>query len=95
MVFVQPPAAVAGKPAPSKPGDPVSMPKRLALVRDLGRLAPADWSTLVSGIQGAAAHISRQGTVAEQVAELIRWAESPTGPRLAAIEEALKTLQNP
>ena len=95
MIFVQPPAAAAGKPAPSKPGDPVSMPKRLALVRDLGRLAPADWSILVSGIECAAAHISRQGTVAEQVAELIRWAESPTGPGLAAIEEAFKTLQNP
>ena len=26
MIFVQPPAAAAGKPAPSKPGDPVSMP---------------------------------------------------------------------
>ena len=68
------------------------MPKRLALVRDLSRLAPPDWSTLVSGIEGAGAHISRQGTVAEQVAELIRWAESPTGPGLAAIEEAFKIL---
>jgi len=92
IIFVQPPAAAAGKPAPSKPGDPVSMPKRVVLVRDLGRLAPADWSTLVSGIEGAGAHISRQGTVAEQVAELIRWAESPTGPGLAAIEEAFKIL---
>jgi hypothetical protein len=36
-------------------------------------------------------HISRQGIVAE----LIRWAEGPTGPGLAAIEEAFKTLQNP
>ena len=92
MIFVQPPATPAGKPAPSQPGDPVSMFKRLALVRDLGQLTPADWSTLVSGIEGAAAHISRQGTVSEQVAELIRWAESPTGPGLAAIEEAFKIL---
>ena len=42
--------------------------------------------------RSAAAHVSRHGTVAEQVAELIRWAESPTGPGLAAIEEAFKIL---
>ena len=95
IVFVQPPPAVPGKPDSSKSGNQASTPKRVALVRDLGWLAPADWSTLVSGIEGAGAHISRQGTVAEQVAELIRWAESPTGPGLAAVEEAFKTLQNP
>jgi len=95
MIFVQPPAAAAGKPAPSKPGDPVSMPERLALVRDLSRLAPPDWEFLVTVLEGAAARVSRHGTVPEQAAELIRWAESPTGPGLAAIEEAFKTLQNP
>ena len=67
---------------------------RLALVRDLSRLAPADWSTLVSGIEGAAAHISRHGTVAEQVAELVRWAESTTGPGLKAIEGTFKVLED-
>src|SRR5262249_35708976 len=53
-------------------GDPV----RLALVQQLSRLAPADWATLVTAIKGAGFHISRQGSVAEQVAELIRWSET-------------------
>jgi hypothetical protein len=92
MIFVQPPAAAAGKPAPSEPGDPVSMPKRLALVRDLSRLAPPDWQMLVAVLEGAAARVSRHGTVPEQTAELIRWAEGPTGPGLAAVEEAFKIL---
>ena len=95
MIFVQPPAAAAAKPEPSKPGDQASTPKRVALVRDLSRLAPADWSTLVSGIEGAAAHISRQGTVAEQVAELIRWAESPTGPGSRRSRRPSRVLRNP
>jgi hypothetical protein len=72
-----------------------SMPKRHALVRDLSRLAPPDWEFLVTVLEGAAARVSRHGTVPEQAAELIRWAESPTGPGLAAVEEAFKTLQNP
>ena len=91
IIFVQPPAAAAGKPAASKPGDPVSMPKRLALVRDLSRWPP-DLEILVTAIEGAATRVSRHGTVPEQAAELIRWAEGPTGPGLAAIEEAFKIL---
>lgn len=65
------------------------------MVKDLTALDPADWATLKAAIQGAESHVSRQGTVAEQVAELIRWAESPTGPGLAAVEEALKNLRHP
>jgi hypothetical protein len=95
MVFVQPPAAAAGKPAPSQPGDPVSMPKRRALMRDLSRLAPPDWEVFVATIEGAATNISRQGTIPEKVAELVRWAESTTGPGLAAVEEAFNAFQNP
>ncbi|HKI19014.1 MAG TPA: CHAT domain-containing protein [Isosphaeraceae bacterium] len=68
---------------------------RLTLVRNLSRLAPGDWATFVAAIEGAATHISRQGIVAEQVAELIRWVESPTGPGLAAIEDAFNALQDP
>jgi hypothetical protein len=64
-------------------------------VPDLCALVPADWARLVTMIPGAASHVSRQGTVAEQVAELVRWAESPTGPGLAAVEKAFEELRNP
>ena len=71
------------------------MPKRLKLVMELGRLAPPDWDILVTAIEGAANRLSRRGTIPEQVAELIRWVDSPTGPGLAAIEEALRALRSP
>ena len=51
MMLVQPSAAVAARTRFEQIGQP-SDAQALALVRDLGRLAPADWSTLVSGIEG-------------------------------------------
>jgi hypothetical protein len=62
---------------------------RNTLVDTLERLTPADFQSLVTRIPRAASHVSRQGTVAEHAAELIRWAESPRGCGLRAIEEAL------
>ena len=85
----------AEKPAAKGPGERLGVPARLALVRELSGLAPADWATLVAAIPGAASHVSRHGTVAEQVAELVRWAESSTGPGLVTIEEAVKELRHP
>jgi len=67
---------------------------RTSLVRTLSRLDPSDMATLVTVIEGAA-HVSRHGTVPEQVAELVRWTESPTGPGLDAIREALEDLVGP
>lgn len=68
---------------------------RPTLVQTLNDLTPADFATLIVMIPGAARQVSRQGTVPEQAAELIRWAESSTGPGLAAIEEALRALRSP
>ena len=68
---------------------------RLTLVRTLAGFNPADFAVLITAIPGAAARVGRYGTVPEQAAELIRWAESSTGPRLAAIEEALRALRSP
>ena len=62
---------------------------RTTLVRTLAAFDPADFATLIATIPRAAMHVSRHMTVPEQAAELIRWAESPTGPGLAAIEAAL------
>ena len=76
-------------------GGRTGVSNRLKLVRGLNGLAPPDWATLVTAIPGAASHVSRQGTVAEQVAELVRWAEGSTGPGLAAVEEVLDGLRNP
>ncbi|HKI19013.1 MAG TPA: hypothetical protein VKA15_14090, partial [Isosphaeraceae bacterium] len=62
---------------------------RRTLVRTLAAFDPADFATLIATIPRAAMHVSRHATVPEQAAELIRWAEGPTGPGLAAIEVAL------
>jgi hypothetical protein len=62
---------------------------RATLVRTVSGLSPSDMAQLVMMVEGAASHVSRHGTVPEQAAELIRWAESSTGPGLAAVEEAL------
>jgi hypothetical protein len=86
-------APPAEGPAAQGPAKPVGVPGRLALVRELSNLAPADLAMLLTGIPGASARVSRQGTVPEQVAELVRWAESSTGPGLAAVEEVAKELR--
>ena len=96
LTLIAPPVAAmpgAEKPAAKGPGERLGVPGRLALVRELSGLAPADLATLVAAIPGAATHVSRHGTVPEQAAELIRWAESSTGPGLGAIEEAVKELR--
>jgi hypothetical protein len=48
---------------------------------------------LVAWIPGAAAQISYRGTISEQAAQLIRWAESTVGPGLAAIAQAVEALE--
>jgi hypothetical protein len=98
MVLIAPPVTAmlgAEEPTAKGPRERLGVPSRLALVREVSGLAPADFATLVAAIEGAGSHISRVGTVAEQVAELVRWAESSTGPGLGAIQEAFKELQNP
>jgi len=62
------------------------------LVRDLSGLSPSDWAILVASIEGAAANVSHNLPIPEQVAQLVRWAESPTGPELDAIEKTFKSL---
>jgi hypothetical protein len=51
----------------------------------------------VTALPGAAAYVSRNSTVPEQVAELLRWAEGPTGPGLdqlrAAATQVLPTIR--
>ena len=80
------------KPAPeSVPPYPRS--DRTSLILSMSRLAPSDFATLKALIAEAESHVSRHGTIAEQVAELVRWAESPTGPGLQAIREAVKNFQ--
>jgi hypothetical protein len=68
---------------------------RLTLVKTLTGLDPSDLTTVIALISGAVDHVSRQGTVREQGGELIRWAESSTGPGLEAVEEALRALRTP
>src|SRR5271157_1255524 len=80
-------------PAPSPQRTPAM--DRLTLVKTLTGLDPSDLSTVIALISGARSHVSRQGTVREQAGELIGWAESSTGPGLAAIEEALRALRSP
>ena len=68
-------------------GKPVD---RMALVRFVSGLEPGDFARLVIAIPDAAAHISRAGTVPEQAAELLRWVESSTGPKLPALADAVQ-----
>ncbi len=70
----------------SKPTGPID---RTTVVRTISGFAPSDMAEVVNSIEGAARHISRQGTVPEQAAELIRWAESSTGPGLEAVQKWL------
>jgi len=82
------------RPGPS--GPPPGWPPvadRECLVRTMCRLSPCDLATLVTMIEGAAIHVSRHGTVAEQVAELICWAESSNGCGLPTIEKALASFR--
>ncbi len=89
LLLVAPPtsAEIAQNPAVSV--------NRVILVKELGGLTPGDLALLVSAIEGAETRVSRQGTVPEQVAELVRWAGSPTGPGLATIAEVYRELQSP
>jgi TIR domain len=80
------PSPSAATPAP-KPTTPID---RERLVQTVSDLAPSDMAKLVTMIAGAARHTSRHGTVAEQAAELFRWAESSTGPGLEAIRRAFE-----
>jgi len=65
--------------------------KRPTLVRKLAALSPQDFEVLVAAIPNAATHISRHGTIPENAADLIRWAESPGGCQLTTILECLHT----
>jgi hypothetical protein len=89
-----PPSSPTGHatPIPAQGASPMDRGK---LVGALVRLGPSDLASLVTMIPGAAAHVGRHGTVPEQVGDLIRWAESPTGPGLEAVAEAYEAIRNP
>jgi hypothetical protein len=74
----------------SPASQPAAQLDRKTLLRTISRLTPSDFDVLVASIDGAAAQISRQGTVPQQAAQLIGWAESPRGPGLIAIQQALE-----
>jgi len=77
---------------PSRPPKDVVHPRatdRLSFVWTLRALDSADFESIVASIPGASRHVGRQGTIPEKAAELVRWAESPTGPGLDALQEAL------
>jgi hypothetical protein len=99
LVLIAPPTAPAVPCAaalgPKPPGERAGVSDRTALLRNLRGLDSTDLAALVMEIPGAASHISRHGAVPEQVAELVRWAESSTGPGLAAVEKAFEGLRNP
>ena len=75
------------------PTKPLPTMDRLTFVKTLADLSPSDFDLLVAAIPNAARHVSRHGTVPEQATDLIRWAESPTGPGLEAIQRALENFR--
>ena len=72
------------------PPKPARTVNRAALVRTISGFDPGDMAIFLAMIEGAASRTSRHGTVREQAADLIRWAESSTGPGLEAIQAALE-----
>jgi TIR domain len=91
-----PTTAAPGRPSQRGPipaAERASAIDRTLLVRTLSRFSPGDWAEFVTLIEGGATHVSRLGTVPEQVAELIRWAESPTGPGLGVIQDTLENFR--
>jgi hypothetical protein len=91
------PRTPADGPSPGVPARAATKPRtvidRTSLVRTLTGLSPSDLAKVVTFIEGAAAQVGRYGTVAEQAADLIRWAESSSGPGLDAIQRALKNFR--
>ena len=77
---------------------------RLIIEKRLRELNPTDFALIVADIEASIPdesrvvsgldQVHRQGTIAEKAAELVRWAESPTGLGLDAIWTALKLLRN-
>jgi DNA-binding response OmpR family regulator len=80
--------AAGGQPAPGRPEF-----DRTTLVRTVAGLSQSDMAILVTLVEGAAMQIGRNGTVPEQAADLIRWAEASNGPGLAAIKRALESIR--
>jgi hypothetical protein len=69
---------------------PLPTMDRSSFLRTLADLTPADFELFVATIPNAAPQISRQGTISEKVAELIRWVDSSTGPGIGAVQEAYR-----
>jgi hypothetical protein len=96
MVLVAPPASSDEEVLPPQKSSGASPAKsfrtmdRATLVKTLGALSPSTFDLFVASLENASSHVSRHGTVAEHAAELVRWAESPTGPGLAALQEAFE-----
>jgi hypothetical protein len=95
LVLVAPPSK-AGENAVQPPevprGDaakPLPATDRLSFLRTLGGLGPPDFELFVAAIPDASRHVSRQGTIPEKAAELVRFAEGPTGPGFDALLESL------
>ncbi len=95
LTLVVPPSKSAEDVVPRQRGGesatkPLPTMDRLTFVRTLAGLTPAHFEPFVATIPGAAPHVSRQGTIPEKVAELIRWAESSAGPGIDAVQDAYR-----
>jgi hypothetical protein len=98
VLLPSPSAAVLSAKSPTAKkslGVQLEAPDRLTFVRTLSAMSPPDWATLVAMIPRAAMYISHHGTIPEQVAELVRWAESSTGPGLEFIRKAADAIFPP
>ena len=69
---------------------------RSAFLDKLFGLATTDCTRFVTEIPGASSHVNRSVPVFEQIAPLVEWAESTTGPGLDALAASYRTLfENP
>jgi class 3 adenylate cyclase len=75
-----------------KPTTPVDRTELLIALYDL---SPTDLAKLVTTLPGASAQVTKNAPVPDQVAELIRWAESSSGPGLVHLYDvATRVLPN-
>jgi tetratricopeptide (TPR) repeat protein len=68
---------------------------RTALIDALARLSPSDFAIVLTLLPGGAEQVSSKGTIREQAAQLVLWAESTFGPGLQKVEEALAEIRPP
>ena len=69
-----------------------TMDDRISFTDRLSHLSEPDFARLLTAISGAANRVTKHASIPERSAELIAWAESPTGCGLARLQNTYEQL---